>query len=44
MRVQNSVSAALLALPLASAQLNHFAKSAGKEYFGTATDNGELSK
>ncbi|RFU25810.1 hypothetical protein B7463_g10530, partial [Scytalidium lignicola] len=42
MRVQNNVAAALLALPIASAQLNHFAKSAGKKYFGTATDNSEL--
>lgn len=33
----------LAALPLASAQLNQLAKKAGKLYFGTATDNGELS-
>jgi endo-1,4-beta-xylanase len=31
------------ALPKASAQLNHLAKAAGKLYFGTATDNPELS-
>jgi endo-1,4-beta-xylanase len=35
--------AALLALPGASAQLNKLAKAAGKLYFGSATDNGELS-
>ncbi|KAK5627560.1 hypothetical protein RRF57_003275 [Xylaria bambusicola] len=34
---------ALLALPGASAQLNKLAKAAGKLYFGSATDNGELS-
>ena len=34
---------ALLALPLASAQLNELAKKAGKLYFGTATDTGELN-
>ncbi|KAF2972362.1 hypothetical protein GQX73_g1085 [Xylaria multiplex] len=35
--------AGLLALPGASAQLNKLAKAAGKLYFGSATDNGELS-
>ncbi|KAI8944976.1 family 10 glycosyl hydrolase [Xylaria longipes] len=35
--------AALLALPGASAQLNKLAKAAGKLYFGSATDNGELT-
>ncbi|KAI8626084.1 carbohydrate-binding module family 1 protein [Xylariaceae sp. FL1651] len=35
--------AALLALPGASAQLNQLAKAAGKLYYGSATDNGELS-
>jgi endo-1,4-beta-xylanase len=33
----------LVTLPLAAAQLNQLAKKAGKLYFGTATDNGELS-
>ncbi|KAI0103842.1 family 10 glycosyl hydrolase [Nemania sp. FL0031] len=35
--------AALVALPGAQAQLNKLAKAAGKLYFGSATDNGELS-
>ncbi|KAI0859148.1 family 10 glycosyl hydrolase [Xylaria cubensis] len=35
--------AALLVLPGASAQLNKLAKAAGKLYFGSATDNGELT-
>lgn len=35
--------AALLAVPMASAQLNQLAKRAGKLYFGTATDNPELT-
>ncbi|KAI0417040.1 family 10 glycosyl hydrolase [Xylaria grammica] len=34
---------ALLALPGASAQLNKLAKAAGLLYFGSATDNGELT-
>jgi len=33
----------LAATPLASAQLNKLAQAAGKHYFGTATDNGELN-
>ncbi|KAI0834527.1 carbohydrate-binding module family 1 protein [Hypoxylon sp. FL0890] len=33
----------LLAIPGAAAQLNQLAKAAGKLYFGSATDNGELS-
>jgi endo-1,4-beta-xylanase len=33
----------LVTLPLAAAQLNELAKNAGKLYFGTATDNGELT-
>lgn len=33
----------LVTLPLAAAQLNELAQKAGKLYFGTATDNGELS-
>ncbi|KAI0468319.1 carbohydrate-binding module family 1 protein [Xylaria cf. heliscus] len=35
--------AALLAVPGAEAQLNKLAKAAGKLYFGSATDNGELT-
>jgi endo-1,4-beta-xylanase len=35
--------AALAAVPLASAQLHKLARDAGKLYFGTATDNGELN-
>ncbi|KAI1123356.1 carbohydrate-binding module family 1 protein [Nemania abortiva] len=35
--------AALVALPGAQAQLNKLAKAAGKLYFGSATDNGELT-
>ena len=42
MRLQ-SVLAAAAAVPLASAQLHDLAKAAGKLYFGTATDNGELN-
>jgi endo-1,4-beta-xylanase len=34
---------AVVALPLASAQLNQLAQKAGKVYFGTATDTGELT-
>lgn len=33
----------LAIIPLASGQLNELAQRAGKKYFGTATDNGELS-
>ncbi|KAI1503361.1 family 10 glycosyl hydrolase [Biscogniauxia marginata] len=36
-------AAAVLAIPGASAQLNKLAKAAGKLYFGSATDNGELT-
>lgn len=43
MHFKTSFIAALLAVPLASAQLNELAKKAGKLYFGTATDNGELT-
>jgi hypothetical protein len=39
----SSTLAAAVALPLASAQLNQLAQKAGKLYFGTATDNGELN-
>lgn len=33
----------LLLIPVANAQLNLWARSAGKLYFGTATDNYELA-
>ncbi|CAJ2506734.1 Uu.00g079200.m01.CDS01 [Anthostomella pinea] len=39
----STTAAALLAIPGASAQLNQLAKAAGKLYFGSATDNGELT-
>ena len=39
----SSTLVAAAALPLASAQLNALAKKAGKLYFGTATDTGELT-
>lgn len=35
--------AALVAVPTVSAQLNTLAKAAGKLYFGTATDNPEIT-
>ncbi|KJA14515.1 glycoside hydrolase family 10 protein [Hypholoma sublateritium FD-334 SS-4] len=35
-------SSILLAIPLASAQLNLWARASKKIYFGTATDNPEL--
>lgn len=37
------LAVALAVAPFASAQLNELAKKAGKKYFGTATDNPELS-
>lgn len=41
---KNLISLLLLAiLSLGYCQLNTLATSAGKKYFGTATDNGELS-
>jgi endo-1,4-beta-xylanase len=43
MRFQAQVLAAVAAISLVSAQLNDLAKAAGKLYFGTATDNGELN-
>jgi len=44
MRLQTPALFALLTiLPSATAQLNTLAKKAGKLYFGTATDNGELN-
>lgn len=44
MHFQSTAAALLLALtPLANAQLNALAQKAGKLYFGTATDNGELN-
>ncbi len=38
-----TIAAALLSVPGAHANLNQLAKAAGKLYFGSATDNGELS-
>ncbi|KAF9478336.1 hypothetical protein BDN70DRAFT_895819 [Pholiota conissans] len=43
MRVSIVSSALLLTIPLASAQLNLWAKANRKIYFGTATDNPELT-
>lgn len=43
MFLQLYVFACIATLPIVSAQLNHLAKAAGKLYFGTATDNPELS-
>ena len=41
--ILQAVIVAMISIPLASAQLNDLAKEAGKKYFGTATDNDELS-
>ena len=41
--VRFSSPAALVLLPLVSAQLNELAQKAGKKYFGTATDTYELA-
>jgi endo-1,4-beta-xylanase len=38
-----TATAALLVIPAVQANLNQLAKAAGKLYFGSATDNGELS-
>jgi len=43
MLLQTYVFASIAALPLVSAQLNKLAQAAGKLYFGTATDNPELT-
>lgn len=43
MHVLSIVAAGLLATPGANANLNQLMKAAGKLYFGSATDNGELS-
>jgi endo-1,4-beta-xylanase len=43
MKIQIPVLAALATIPAVSAQLNELARAAGKLYFGTATDNGELN-
>lgn len=43
MHLSSTLAAAAVALPLASAQLNQLAQKAGKLYFGTATDTGELT-
>jgi endo-1,4-beta-xylanase len=41
--LSKSLLASFLAPLLVAAQLNELAQKAGKLYFGTATDNGELS-
>ena len=41
--LSKSLLASFLAPFLVAAQLNELAQKAGKLYFGTATDNGELS-
>lgn len=38
-----AVAAIVTLLPLVTAQLNTKAKASGKKYFGTATDNPELT-
>lgn len=38
-----TAAVSILAVSFVSAQLNELAKAAGKKYFGTATDTGELS-
>lgn len=38
-----ALATALVAIPAVSAQLNTLAKEAGKLYFGTATDNPEIT-
>ncbi|KAL1862849.1 hypothetical protein Daus18300_008346 [Diaporthe australafricana] len=43
MYFQASIVAALLAIPAVQANLNQLAVAAGKLYFGSATDNSELS-
>lgn len=43
MLYRTTLAALVLALPGASAQLHKLAKAAGLQYFGSATDNGELS-
>jgi endo-1,4-beta-xylanase len=43
MRLTSTVAATLAAVPAVHANLNQLAKAAGKLYFGSATDNNELS-
>jgi len=43
MYLASALTTALVAIPAVSAQLNTVAKAAGKLYFGSATDNGELT-
>lgn len=43
MYLRATITAALLALPAVNANLNQLAQAAGKLYFGSATDNSELS-
>lgn len=43
MYLHATITAALLAVPAVNANLNQLAQAAGKLYFGSATDNSELS-
>ncbi len=43
MRTRSAVTAILVAASHVEANLNQLAKAAGKLYFGSATDNSELS-
>lgn len=43
MYLHAAITAALLAVPAVNANLNQLAQAAGKLYFGSATDNSELS-
>ncbi|KAK7742637.1 hypothetical protein SLS63_000202 [Diaporthe eres] len=43
MHLRATITAALLAVPAVQANLNQLAQAAGKLYFGSATDNSELS-
>lgn len=43
MRFSAATAAAVLAIPGVSANLNQLAVAAGKKYFGSATDNSELT-
>ncbi len=44
MHTRSVVATFLLAVSGAEANLNQLAKAAGKVYFGSATDNSELSR
>lgn len=43
MHLHALITASLLAIPAVNANLNQLAQAAGKLYFGSATDNSELS-